>query len=188
MNQVFTFDNYKLTVERLEPEKQPEKTEFYDKRDFHFSYVLPVIREVVAYTRKKGFEFNHGSVLDRIVASVFYYRLDYELRKLFLKRRVYACGWFIETTFRDIGDFSDKFLRVLKNGTITWQEVTALAGSRKFKDSVVKECKKLTIKKEYRAGKKYYTGGVIENVLNVMNTRAAGAVYKGESIMKRVDK
>ncbi|QHJ77463.1 MAG: hypothetical protein [Bacteriophage sp.] len=188
MSQVFTFDNYKLTVEKLEPEKQPEKTEFYDKRDFHFSYVLPVIREVVTYTRKKGFEFNHGSVLDRIVASVFYYRLDYELRRLLLKRRGYAPDWFIETTFRDIGDFSDKFLNVLKFGTIKWKEVTDLATSKEFKDSVVKECKKLTIKKERRAGKEYYTGGVIENVLNVVNTRAAGVVYKDETVMKRVDK
>ena len=184
MSQVFTFDNYKLTVERLEPEKQPLKTEFYDKFDFHFSYVLPVIREVVAYTRKKGFEFNHGSVLDRIVASVFYFQLDYELRKLLLLRRGYAPDWFIETTFRDIGGFSDKFLRVLKNGTITWQEVTALATSKEFKDSVVKECKGLLVKKARRAGKKYHTGGVIEPVKNVNPLAINGT----ESIMKRVDK
>ncbi|QHJ76916.1 MAG: hypothetical protein [Bacteriophage sp.] len=184
MSQVFTFDNYKLTVERLEPEKQPLKTEFYDKFDFHFSYVLPVIRELNEYAIRNSLEVIHGSVLDRIVASVFYYRLDYELRRLLLKRRGYASDWFIETTFRDIGDFSDKFLRVLKFGTIKWKEVTDLATSKEFKDSVVKECKGLLVKKERRAGKKYHTGGVIEPVKNVNPFAINGT----ESIMKRVDK
>lgn len=162
MSQVFTFDNYKLTVEMLEPEKQPEKTEFYDKRGFYLSYVLPVIDELKEYAIKNSLEVIHGSALERIVASVFYYRLDYQLRKLLLLRRGYAPDWFIETTLQNIGGFSDKFLRVLKNGTITWQEVTALATSKEFKDSVVTECKGLLVKKERRAGKKYHTGGVIK--------------------------
>lgn len=146
MTRRFEFDNYKITVERLPEEEQPERTDFYDKTGFYGDYILPVYLQFNEYAKNNRLKPKYSGQLNYVVAGVFYYKLDYELRKIFLHKRGYACGWFFSWGSYHMGEFSDKFIRVLQSGkVITWKDVTKLAQSKRFINSVIKECKTLLV-------------------------------------------
>lgn len=148
MTRRFEFDNYKITVERLPEEEQPERTSFYDKTDFYGCYIFPVYLHFSEYAKKNGLKPKYNGQLNYVVAGVFYYKLDYELRKIFLHKRGYACGWFFNWGSYEMGKFSDKFIRVLQHGKIiAWNDVTKLARSKKFINSVIRECRTLLVAK-----------------------------------------
>lgn len=137
----FTFDNYQIIVEKMPEVPQPEITKIYDKACFYDNYIAPIYRKLHDYVNENGLKLKYTGYLDKTLSSIFFYELDYELRKMVLHRRGYACDWFFETHFRNLHKFSDRFIRVLEDGTITWNEVTELVKSEKFISLVIEECK-----------------------------------------------
>lgn len=146
------FDNYIITVEKLPEEEQPDKTDFYDKTYFYGRYIHPVYLQFSKYANKNGLKLKYSGYLDTALASVFYFKLDYELRKIRLHKRGYALDWFFSFHFKNMGKFSEGFVRDLESGIITWESVIKLAQSKRFINSVIKECKFLLVKKDDSEG------------------------------------
>lgn len=139
--QRFEFDNYQITVEKLPEEEQPESTNFYCKTDFYGHYIFPVYLQFSEYATENGLKLKYGRYLDNVLSGIFYFKLEYELRKVCLYRRGYAYNWLFEFNCKHMGKFSDKFIYVLESGLMTWKDVTKLAQSKRFINSVIKECK-----------------------------------------------
>lgn len=150
--QRFEFDNYQITVEKLPEEEQPDKTDFYDKTNFYGRYIHPVYLQFSKYANKNGLKLKYSGYLDNALASVFYYKLDYELRKISLHKRGYAWDWYFRFHFKLMGRFSDGFIGHLESGILTWNDVIKLAQSKRFINSVIKECKALLVKKDDSEG------------------------------------
>ncbi|QHJ77488.1 MAG: hypothetical protein [Bacteriophage sp.] len=181
MSRSLVFEGYKVTVEKLPPEEQPKRTDLYDYSDFYYNYIMQTALNVSQYAKESGLVTIDGRSVTLLTAHLFYYRLDSKLRKKLLTRAGYPFEQLFRVQLYHMNELSWEFIDALERGLIMWKEVTALADSKRFKDSIMKECKALLVK---GSDEKYHTGGVIEPVKNANPLAINGT----EFIMKRVDK